>query len=320
MTTPASPDKEVLKHLLPLRYNGKIVLECNHFVSQLQIYWAINTVLSTLELKVQVALALLDGDAYAWATPLFTQLAAITVGVQGATLPFSNEDDFFMKFKAQFSNLDDATATQVELTKVYDKLLHDKCTAAKFLALFKGLVDHSGYGDLELCDKYLSTIPSHIYHKIELEPFTTWAEAEERVLEVEQMLDISRARRPEVYNFFLARRGGAPSSHGTLVSINVAVGKEDFPGNCYGCGKEGYHHFECPNCKDKPYTKHTDMWATVASGSTQVMTSAPIASPSAGTIATLAKLEKSELADLMAQVKSMCEELEHYWVMKEESF
>ncbi|KAF9798775.1 hypothetical protein IEO21_10666 [Rhodonia placenta] len=72
MSSPASPpNKETLKHLLPLRYDGKTVIECNRFISQLLIYWAVNTALSTIELKVQVALSLLDGDARTWATPIF---------------------------------------------------------------------------------------------------------------------------------------------------------------------------------------------------------------------------------------------------------
>ncbi|KAF9800511.1 hypothetical protein IEO21_10347 [Rhodonia placenta] len=51
-----------------------------------------------------------------------------------------------------------------------------------------------------------------------------------------------------------------------------------------------------------------------------VATSAPVTSPSASTSAALAKSESSELANLIAQMKSMREELEHYRVMKEKSF
>ncbi|OSX61876.1 hypothetical protein POSPLADRAFT_1112044, partial [Postia placenta MAD-698-R-SB12] len=47
-------NKEMLKLLLPLRYDGKSVVECNHFISQLLIYWAINTTLSSIELKIQI--------------------------------------------------------------------------------------------------------------------------------------------------------------------------------------------------------------------------------------------------------------------------
>ncbi|OSX56917.1 hypothetical protein POSPLADRAFT_1062075 [Postia placenta MAD-698-R-SB12] len=184
------------------------------------------------------------------------------------------------------------------------------------------------YGDLELRDKYLSGIPSRVYRKIELETFTTWQDADKRATEVEQILDISRARRPELNNFFSARgrgrggaRGGAPSTHAASASINAAVGKGNFPGTCFGCGKQGYRRFECPNCKDKPYTKRADTRATVASGSTQAATSAPVTTtPSASISAASAKSEQSELADLMAQVKSMREELEHYRAMKEEAF
>ncbi|OSX61517.1 hypothetical protein POSPLADRAFT_1057292 [Postia placenta MAD-698-R-SB12] len=310
MSSPAAvPNKETLKLLLchEFAYDQHIylqsdvkpsltlhpfgvesVVECNCFISQLLIYWTINTALSFLELKIQVALSLLDGDARAWATPIFSQLAS-----------------------ARFGNLDDAATAQVELTKLCaDKTMREKRTAAEFLALFKGPADRSGYGNLELRNKYLGGIASQVYRKIELETFAT-----------------CRARWPELNNFFSAwgrgrggARGGAPSSHGASASLNAAVGKGDFPGSCFGCGKQGYQRFECPNCKDKPYTKRADTRATVASGSTQVATSAPIASSSASTSAASAKLESSELADLIAQMKSMREELEHYWAMKEESF
>ncbi|KAF9798384.1 hypothetical protein IEO21_10725 [Rhodonia placenta] len=315
MATPAPIDKEVLKLLLPLRYDGKTVVECNRFLSQLRIYW-------------QVALSLLDGDARAWATPIFAQLISVQIGAQGATTPFANEAAFATTFRARFGHLNDEATAQVELAKLCaDKTMHEKCTAAEFSALFKGPADRSGYGDLELRDKYLSGIPSRVYRKIELETFTTWADADKRTTEVEQQLDISRARRPELNSFFSARgrgrggaHGGAPHAHGASASINAAVGKGDFPGECFGCGKRGYRRFECPNCKDKPYTKCTDARATVASGSTQAATSAPVASSSASTSAASAKSESSELADLIAQMKSMREELEHYRALKEESF
>ncbi|OSX65899.1 hypothetical protein POSPLADRAFT_1052571 [Postia placenta MAD-698-R-SB12] len=101
MSSPAAvPDKETLKLLLPLRYDGKSVIECNRFISQLLIYWTINTALSSLELKIQVALSLLDGDARAWATPIFSQLASVQIGIQGATTPFVDEKAFLQAFKA----------------------------------------------------------------------------------------------------------------------------------------------------------------------------------------------------------------------------
>ncbi|KAF9800518.1 hypothetical protein IEO21_10344 [Rhodonia placenta] len=206
MSSPASPpNKEMLKHLLPLRYDGKTVIECNWFISQLLIYWT-------------VALSLLDGDARTWATPIFAQLTAIQIKLQGATTPFVDEAAFLMAFKARFGNLDDAAAAQVELAKLCaDKSLREKHTAAEFSTLFKGPADRSGYGDLELRDKYLSGIPSHVYRKIELEMFTMWVAADKRATEVEQQLNISWARRPELNSFFSARgrgrggaRGGAP--------------------------------------------------------------------------------------------------------------
>ncbi|KAF9801420.1 hypothetical protein IEO21_10117 [Rhodonia placenta] len=313
MSSPASPpDKETLKHLLPLRYDGKTVIECNRFISQLLIYWA-------------VALSLLNGDARTWATPIFAQLVAVQIKIQGAKTPFANKAAFLTAFKAHFGNVDDAAAAQVELTKLCaNKSLHEKRTTAEFFALFKGPADRSGYGALELRDKYLSGIPSRVYRKVELETFATWEDADKHATEVEQQLDISRAHRPELNNFFSARGrgrggacGGAPCSQGASASINAAVGKGDFPGECFSCGKKGYRHFECSNCKDKPYTKCADVRAIVASGSTQAATSAPIASPSAVTSAAPAN---TELADLMVQVKSMREELEHYRAMKEEGF
>ncbi|EED80020.1 predicted protein, partial [Postia placenta Mad-698-R] len=152
---------------------------------------------------VQVALSLLDGDARAWATPYFAQLVSVQVGVQGVTTPFRNKAAFTAAFKARFGNLDDEAAAQVELAKLCtDKSVREKCTTTEFSALFKGPADRSGYGDLELRDKYLSGIPSCVYRKIELETFTTWQAAEKRATEVEQILDISRARWPELNNFF----------------------------------------------------------------------------------------------------------------------
>ncbi|EED79673.1 predicted protein [Postia placenta Mad-698-R] len=204
-------------------------------------------------------MSLLNGNARAWATPYFAQLTLVQMGVQGVTTPFRDKAAFTAAFKARFGNLDDEVAAQVELAKLCaDKSVREKCTAAEFSALFKGPADRSGYGDLELRDKYLSGIPSRVYRKIELETFTTWQAAEKRATEVEQILDISRAHRPELNNFFSARgrgrggaRGGAPSTHAASASINAAVGKENFPGTCFGCGKQGYRRFECPNYHER---------------------------------------------------------------------
>ncbi|OSX56123.1 hypothetical protein POSPLADRAFT_1062947 [Postia placenta MAD-698-R-SB12] len=116
MSSPAiAPDKETLKLLLPLQYDGKTVIKCNRFLLQLRIYWLINTSLTTIELKVQIALSLLDGDARAWATPYFSQLASVQMGVQGVTTPFRNKAAFTATFKAPFGNLNDEAAAQVEL-------------------------------------------------------------------------------------------------------------------------------------------------------------------------------------------------------------
>ncbi|EED77939.1 predicted protein [Postia placenta Mad-698-R] len=164
MATPAPIDKEVLKLLLPLRYDGKTVVECNRFLSQLHIYWQVNTVLTTIELRVHVALSLLDGDARAWATPIFAQLVSIQIGTQGASTPFTDEATFATAFRARFGHLDDEVTAQVELAKLCaDKTMCEKRTATEFSALFKGPADRSGYEDLELRNKYLSSIPSHVY-------------------------------------------------------------------------------------------------------------------------------------------------------------
>ncbi|EED81288.1 predicted protein [Postia placenta Mad-698-R] len=150
MSSPAAiPDKETLKLLLPLRYNGKTVIECNQFLSQLRIYWLINMSLTTIELKVQVALSLLDGDARAWATPYFAQLMSVQIGVQGATTPFANEAAFAAAFRARFGNLDDEAAAQVELAKLCtDKSVREKCTAAEFSALFMSRLEVKRQGNI----------------------------------------------------------------------------------------------------------------------------------------------------------------------------
>ncbi|KAF9799693.1 hypothetical protein IEO21_10522 [Rhodonia placenta] len=164
MLSPTSPpDKETLKHLLPLRYDGKTVIECDRFLSQLRVYWIVNTLLTTIELKVQVALSLLDGDARTWATPYFAQLASVHIRTQGVTTPFADEVAFATAFRVRFGNLDDEASAQVELAKLCaDKALCEKRTAAEFSALFKGPADRSGYSVLELRDKYLSGIPSRV--------------------------------------------------------------------------------------------------------------------------------------------------------------
>ncbi|EED84397.1 predicted protein [Postia placenta Mad-698-R] len=215
MSSPAPPDKEVMKHLILLYYDGKTVIKCNRFISQLLIYWQVNTALSTIKLKVQVALSLLDGDAHTWATPIFAQLAAIQVRVQGTVIPFTDVRAFITAFKSHFSNLDDATMAQVELTKLCaDKSMHERRTAVEFSALFKGLVDRSRYGDLELRDKYLSGIPSYVYQKIELEVFIMWIAADKHTTEVKQQLNISQARRPELNSFFPAQGGACGGACG----------------------------------------------------------------------------------------------------------
>ncbi|EED80362.1 predicted protein [Postia placenta Mad-698-R] len=154
----------------------------------------VNTALSTIELKVQITLSLLDGDARTWATLIFAQLVAFQVRVQGVITLFADARAFITAFKNCFGNFDDAAAAQVELSKLCaDKSMHEKRTAEEFSTLFKGPVDHSGYGHLELHDKYLSGIPFCMYRKIKLEMFATWTATDKRATEVEQQLNISQA-------------------------------------------------------------------------------------------------------------------------------
>ncbi|KAF9794091.1 hypothetical protein IEO21_11216 [Rhodonia placenta] len=154
--------------------------------------------------------------------------------------------------------------------------MREKRTAAEFSALFKGPADRSGYGDLELRDKYLSGIPSRVYCKIELETFTTWEDADKRATEeVEDAV-------------------GRVVVHPTHTALRPASmrpsEKETSPANASAAGRKG----------------------TDASSAPIAATSAPVASSSASTSAASAKSDSSELADLIAQMKSMREELEHY--------
>ncbi|KAF9806918.1 hypothetical protein IEO21_08468 [Rhodonia placenta] len=159
--------------------------------------------------------------------------------------------------------------------------MHERHTAMEFSVLFKGPVDCSEYGDLELHDKYLSGIPSCIYHKIELETFTMWEDADKHATAEDG--DIA-----EHLVVHLNRKAPWPASMWPLekaTSLAIAL----------AAGGRGTNILSAPIA----------------------VTSTPIASPSASTSAASAN---TKLADLMAQVKSMCEKLEHYWAMKEESF
>ncbi|OSX55996.1 hypothetical protein POSPLADRAFT_1063125 [Postia placenta MAD-698-R-SB12] len=249
----------------------------------LSLQFSVNTALATVELQVQVALSLLNGDACTWATPIFAQLASVTVGVQGVVTPFTTLKDFLTVFKGHFSNLDNATAAQVELTKLCgDKSLHEKCTAAEFSTLLKGPVDHSGYGDLELRNKYLHSILSQVYQKIELAMFTMWKAADKCATE----------RKEDVAEHVVVH-----ADHKVLQPASMRLSeKETFPAVASAAGSKGI----------------------IVLSSTQAATSTPVmTSPSASISAASAN---TKLAALMVQVKSMHEELEHYWAMKEESF
>ncbi|KAF9803490.1 hypothetical protein IEO21_09672 [Rhodonia placenta] len=94
--------------------------------------------------------------------------------------------------------------------------------------MFKGPADHSGYGALELHDKYLSRIPSHC------------------ATEVEQQLDISRACWFKLNKFFLALGGayseacgGASRSQGASASINATLEKATSLAIAMAVGRKG---------------------------------------------------------------------------------
>ncbi|KAF9799017.1 hypothetical protein IEO21_10632 [Rhodonia placenta] len=199
--------------------------------------------------------------------------------------PFADEVAFATAFRARFGHLNDEAAAQVELTKLCaDKSMCEKCTAAEFSTLFKGPANQSRYGDLDLRDKYLSGIPSRVYRKIELETFTTWEDADKHATEKVEDAGEHVVVHPD---------------HKALRPASMRPSeKETSPANVTAVGREG----------------------TDTSSAPTAATSAPIPSPLASTSATSAKSESSELADLMAQVKSMREELEHYRALKEESF
>ncbi|OSX62430.1 hypothetical protein POSPLADRAFT_1057020 [Postia placenta MAD-698-R-SB12] len=50
ISTATPMDKEMLKLLIPTRYDGKTVQECNRFLAMLKLYWAVNTFLSTINI------------------------------------------------------------------------------------------------------------------------------------------------------------------------------------------------------------------------------------------------------------------------------
>lgn len=307
-------NKGIAKLLIPQRYDGESVMECKRYLAQLTEYLDYNTDLATVKLQVQVAISLLDGKAREWGTPFLADYAA-------GRAPFATRKAFTDAFTARFGHLDDAAAAQVELTKICARNLRDSRTAAQFSAQLKGPADRSGYGKLELRDKYLSGIPSRIYRKIELEPFDDWVSAEKRVLAVEQILDISRARRPDLNMF---ARGGARTSQGrqqtTASSSTIAaVGDGKFNGSCYGCGKPGYRRKDCPSCKDKPYTPRQGVRATVAASAATPSAQpeqAPVLQQTPGDLSAML----ASVSALANEVKSMREELGQYRAMKEERF
>ena len=134
-----------------------------------------------------------------------------------------------------------------------------------------------------------------MFRKIQLEQFKDWKKLDTRALEVEQLLDLDKARRPE-NPFFQCRQAGS-SNRAAAATISATTGDGKFPGNCYGCGRKGNRRTECPNCKDKP--RQPRVRATVAATAT---TTVPAEVKGKG-------LDVSALLDEMTALKTELREL-----------
>lgn len=295
----AGIDKEVAKLLLPSRFKGDTTIEATRFLNQYKTYLAYNTNLTTVRHQVLVAIGLFDDEAREWGVPIIAEYAANT------TTPYANIGAFYTAFTARFGNIDDAAAAQVELNKVCAARLRDTRTAAELSAAFKGPAQRSGYGPIELRDKYLSAIPSRVYRKIEIETFADWTAAEKRVLEVEQMMDISRARRPETFTFGRGKGGGSQRGRGNSQSVSAGTtGDRQFTGLCYGCGLEGHRRVDCPNgFKDYTGKGKGKVAKAAATGNTPVASSTtPTPTTSS---AVVVKSVPGNLDSLIAQIAAL---------------
>lgn len=295
------------KLLLPKEYDGEGTNGAKVFVAQCKKYFRVVPFVDD-ETRILVVLNRLTGKAADWATHYIVAI------VDNETSPFANKEAFYNTFLAGFAHVDDTAAAQIELDNLLKKGLIEGRSVAEFSASFTSIAEWTNYGATELLVKYRSGLPSRVYHEIKLEKFTTWEKMDKRALEVEQLLNLDRERRPQT-TFF--RRGkGKTAAAATVASSSTTtptrVGDGTYPGDCFGCGKKGYRRFKCPNCKDKPYQKKgkTAVRATVAATAT---TSAPAEyHPETDLAALLA-----EMKALRAASSSMKEELEQLRALKE---
>lgn len=289
------PDKEIAKLLIPQHYDGSTTQGAKLFIAQCKEYFGYyGSMIGPLRLQILVALNLLDKDAKEWATQY------IVLYAEGSTAPFADLEAFYKALLTRFGHVDDAAAAQVELEELIKKDKREKRTVGEFSAAFAGPAKRSGYGKPELLNKYRDGLPTRVFRKIQLEKFADWNALDTRALEVEQLLNLDKARRPEV-PFFQRKKAG--SSHGAAAAtISATVGDGKFPGNCYGCGRKGYQRTECPNCKDKP--RQTRVQATVAA---TAATSAP----------TESKGKDIDVSALIAEMTALKTELKELRSLKE---
>lgn len=297
----ATPDKEIAKLLVPQRYDGSTTQGAKLFVAQCKEYFGYyGSAIGTTKLQILVALNLLDKDAKEWA------MQYIVIYAENSGTPFANLEAFYNTLLTRFGHTDDAAAAQVELEELVKKDKREKRSVAEFSAAFAGPAKRSTYGKPELLNKYRDGLPSRVFRKIQLEKFSDWNALDKRALEVEQLLDLDKARRPEVPFF---RRGGgrAGSSRqgAAAATINAAVGDGKFPGNCYGCGRQGYKRTECPDCKDKPrQPRRGGIRATVAA-------------TAATSALTESKGKDVDVSALLAEMSALKEELKELRSLKE---
>lgn len=291
----ATPDKEIAKLLIPQRYDGSTTQGAKLFIAQCKEYFGYyGSMIGSLRLQILVALNLLDKDAKEWATQY------IVLYVEGSDAPFTDLEAFYKVLLTRFGHVDDAAAAQVEIEELVKKDKREKRTVAELSAAFAGPAKRSGYGKPELLNKYRDGLPTRVFRKIQLEKFSDWNALDTRALEVKQLLNLDKARRPEVP--FFQRSKASRSQTAASITINAAVGDGKFPGNCYGCGQKGYRRMECPNCKDKP--RQQRVRATVAA---MAATSAPAES----------KSKDLDVSALLAEMTALKTELKELRSLKE---
>ena len=286
----ATPDKEIAKLLVPQRYDGSTTQGAKLFIAQCKEYFEYyGSVIGSLHIQLLVALNLLDKDTKEWATQY------VVLYAEGSSAPFADLEAFYQALLTRFGHVDDAAAAQVEIEELVKRDKREKRTMAEFSAAFAGPAKRSGYGTVELRNKYRDGLPTRVFRKIQLEQFEDWKKLDTRALEVEQLLDLDKARRPE--NPFFQRRQAGSSNRAAAATISATTGDGKFPGNCYGCGQKGYRRTECPNCKDKP--RQPRVRATVAATAT---TTVPAEVKGKG-------LDVSALLDEMTALKTELREL-----------